>query len=74
MIDLSDIQFMYSKEEVDAYLQANQVSVEDLLQALIEAVAYSKQIVICRLSQKLVCLFRIFELVPLPIRLVVGSS
>lgn len=42
MIDLSDIQFMYSKEEVDAYLQANQVSVEDLLQTLIEAVAYSK--------------------------------
>lgn len=40
MIDLSDIQFMYSKEEVEAFLEANQVTVEELLQYLIEAVFY----------------------------------
>ncbi len=38
MIDLEHIQFSYSKEEVSAYLKENAVSVEDLLQLLIEKV------------------------------------
>lgn len=44
MIDLSDVRFMYSKEEVEAFLEANQVSVEELLQFLIEAVFHSMTI------------------------------
>lgn len=38
MIDLRDVKFMYSREEVQAYLQANAGTVEDLLRVLIEAV------------------------------------
>ena len=38
MIDLEHIQFFYSKEEVSAYLTENAMSVEDLLQLLIEKV------------------------------------
>lgn len=38
MIDLLDVKFMYSREEVQAYLQANAGTVEDLLRVLIEAV------------------------------------
>ena len=38
MIDLEHIQYFYSKEEVSAYLTENAMSVEDLLQLLIEKV------------------------------------
>ena len=38
MIDLKDIQFNYSKEEVDSYLKENNVTIEELLDTLIHSV------------------------------------
>lgn len=41
MIDVNNIQFVYSKEEVDLYLTEQKTSIEDLLQLLIHAVKSS---------------------------------
>lgn len=38
MIDLKDLQFNYSKEEVDSYLKENNVTIEELLDTLIHSV------------------------------------
>ena len=38
MIDLKDLQFNYSKEEVDIYLKENNVTIEELLDTLIHSV------------------------------------
>ena len=38
MIDLKDLQFNYSKEEVDSYLIENNVTIEELLDTLIHSV------------------------------------
>ena len=38
MIDLKNLQFNYSKEEVDSYLKENNVTIEELLDTLIHSV------------------------------------
>ena len=38
MIDLKELQFNYSKEEVDSYLKENNVTIEELLDTLIHSV------------------------------------
>ena len=38
MIDLSNIQFWYEKEEVDAFLAEHDIPIEELLQTLNERV------------------------------------
>ena len=38
MIDLKELRFNYSKEEVDSYLKENNVTIEELLDTLIHSV------------------------------------
>ena len=38
MIDLKNLQFNYSKEEVDSYLKENNVTIEELLDTLMHSV------------------------------------
>ena len=52
MIDVSTIQFAYSKEEVDAYLKHNNATIEELLQLLIEAVFLFSNRLLRRSSQR----------------------
>ena len=41
MIDLENIKFAYSKEEVDAYMRDHNLRIEDVLLLLIERVFYT---------------------------------